>query len=100
MFCEVIHTPINCSSCKRVFSKNSDLENHLEKDHNVEKFECENCDKKFALKWRLAKHEKMHIRKNRKKCHYFNNQKACPFEKLGCMFEHSAAGECHNGSFC
>ena len=93
-------TPINCTSCESVFYKNSDLENHLEKEHNVEKIECEKCDKKFALKWRQAKDQKMHNSKYTKKCPYYNNQKSCPFEDLGCMFDHSPSGECRNGRLC
>ena len=35
-----------------------------------------------------------------KKCHYFNNQKICPFEQIGCMFLHLPAGECRNSESC
>ena len=93
-------TEINCNSCESVFFKNSELEIHLEKEHQVEKFKCEICDKTFALEWRLAKHQNMHTSKNIQKCHYFNNKKTCPFEQIGCMFDHSSAGECRYGKSC
>ena len=93
-------TQIKCNSCESVFDKNSDLENHLEEKHNIEKFQCKKCDKTFALKWRLTIHQNIHNSKNLKKCHYFNNMKTCPFEKIGCMFDHVSAGECQNGEVC
>ena len=27
-------------------------------------------------------------------CHYFNNSVACPYEAIGCMFQHRKAGKC------
>ena len=27
-------------------------------------------------------------------CHYYNNQKECPFFKVGCMFKHERSGKC------
>ena len=43
----------------------------------------------------------MKIKKtNLKKCHYFNNKKTCPFEQIGCMFDHTPEGECQNGEVC
>ena len=94
------HTDINCKSCEKVFFKSSDLEIHLEQEHKAERFKCKRCEKEFVLKWRLNKHEKIHNSQNVKKCHYFNNEKQCPFEKIGCMFEHSLAGQCRNGDLC
>ena len=60
----------------------------------VEEIQCDKCDKTFSLKWRLMQHEKMHESSNRKWCHYFNNQKPCPFEEIGCMFQHADAAHC------
>ena len=93
-------TQIECKSCEKVFYRNCELEIHLENDHKVDMFECERCDKKFALKWRLTKHQKMHDSQKIKKCHYFNNQKSCPYEQIGCMFQHLPAGDCRNGELC
>ena len=36
----------------------------------------------------------MHINKNTKKCHYYNNAKKCPFEEVGCKFVHEASEKC------
>ena len=91
---------IKCNFCEKVFHKNCDLESHLNKDHKPQKFECQKCDKMFVLKWRLIKHQKIHDSLNIKKCHYFNNQKPCPFEQIGCMFLHLPAGQCKNRDSC
>ena len=33
-------------------------------------------------------------------CHYFNNDKECPFETLGCMFKHQDAPQCKYSDKC
>ena len=37
----------------------------------------------------------MHENKNMKKCHYYNNLKACPYEDIGCKFEHKVSEQCY-----
>ena len=39
------------------------------------------------------KHGEMHT-ETKKCCHFFNNDKTCPYEAIGCMFHHSQAGAC------
>ena len=86
---------VKCKSCDKVFIKNSDLEVHMEKEHTeVKKFKCEECDMNFVLHWRLKKHQNIHTDNNLKFCHYFNNDKVCPFADLGCMFSHKNAPHC------
>ena len=96
------HTPhIKCESCEETFAKNCDLESHVEKCHDsVEKFECIKCGKIFVLKWRLIKHQDIHNNQRVRKCHYFNNLKNCPFEAIGCMFDHSLSEKCIYGNKC
>ena len=78
-----------CKLCEGTFSKNSEFETHMVEEHNVEKsFECEFCGKTFLLEWRLKKHKLIHTEKP-KRCKYFQNNQFCPFEKVGCMFDHS-----------
>jgi uncharacterized C2H2 Zn-finger protein len=92
---------IKCKSCEEIFAKNSDLELHAKRNHeSIEQFGCEQCDKTFVLKWRLRKHQEIHARHFLKKCHYFNNRKYCPFEDIGCMFEHTLSGPCKYGKKC
>ena len=36
----------------------------------------------------------MSVHATNKYCHYFNNQKSCPFELLGCKFKHEESPTC------
>ena len=84
-----------CKSCDQVFPKNSELEIHIELNHReVEKFSCDECDMTFVLLWRLKKHKSIHSENNNSYCHYFNNDKACPYARLGCMFKHESSPAC------
>ena len=58
------------------------------------------CDKTFALKWRLLKHQQNHLDHGRKKCHYFNNGGKCPFDDIGCMFAHEPSELCKFDAAC
>ena len=81
---------IKCKLCESTFDKNCNLEEHMKTSHEEqEHFECEECGKTFVLQWRLRKHKENHESENVKKCHYFNNNKDCPFDKIGCMFSHT-----------
>ena len=92
-----IHPPkIKCVSCEKTFQKHCELEIHIKTYHKETKeYNCGKCDQKFVLKWRLQKHANIHsINNDVKKCHYFNNNKTCPFEENGCMFAHIKADTC------
>ena len=52
------------------------------------------------MKWRLDKHEKAHTLENIKFCHYFNNEKNCPYEEVGCMFKHEQSQVCRYKDNC
>ena len=92
---------IKCKLCDDAFDRNSELETHIKNEHDsIEKFECDQCAKSFVLEWRLNKHQEIHKEPNTKRCHYYNNQKYCPFEEIGCMFEHSYSGICKYGNRC
>ena len=92
---------IKCKLCDNVFERNSDLEVHIKENHEANrKSECEICGKTFALRWRLRKHLSIHTSLTIKKCHYFNNKKSCPFEEIGCMFEHILSETCTYGKSC
>ena len=43
---------------------------------------------------------KIHTKNNIKNCHYFNNMKKCPYEKLGCKFLHAVSKICELGETC
>ena len=83
---------ITCKICEKTFCKNNELELHLQSHSQAEKFKCSICGKSFVLKWRLEKHKNVHT--TNKFCHYFNNQKFCPYEAIGCKFKHERAPIC------
>ena len=91
---------VKCKICDESFDKNCHLEEHIKENHEADKmYECDKCEKTFILKWRMKKHREGHDMVL-KKCHYFNNNKICPFEKIGCMFDHTRSGPCKYGSKC
>ena len=79
---------IKCKLCKETFSKNCELEKHTVTIHDSEKTHaCETCGKTFVLKWRLKKHLGIH-QGSVKSCKFFKEGKECPFEDIGCKFDH------------
>ena len=99
---EIHATKIKCVSCEKTFQKNCELEIHIKASHKeIKEYDCDKCDQKFVLKWRLLKHASIHSNNiTVKKCHYFNNNKACPYEEVGCMFAHIKADTCKFGKSC
>ena len=98
---EIHPTKIKCQDCDKVFMKNCELEVHIKNQHKkVKEYTCDLCDKTFVLEWRLIKHQENHKYPTRIKCHYFNNEKDCPFEEIGCMFAHEESGVCKFGQMC
>ena len=92
---------VNCGMCNKGFARNCDLEVHIEDQHKAPKqFECDKCDMRFFLNWRLEKHKTLHTGEVTRKCHYFNNNKKCPFEDLGCMFIHRESEKCKFDEMC
>ena len=89
--------------CSKEFLRNCDLEHHLEEHNKMKQFQCNECGKEFFLEWRLNKHTQSHHEAT-KFCHYFNNEKSCPYEIIGCMFQHANSGRCRrsvcNNSLC
>ena len=94
---------VKCKLCPKDFFKNNDLEVHIKTDHQeAEKSKCEICDMTFVLEWRLKKHMNIHSENaaNIKFCHYYNNNKTCPYSELGCMFRHEDSPICLRKNEC
>ena len=90
-----------CDECEETFLKLSDLELHLKSKHGqTPTFSCDECNSKFVTKTRLVMHLQIHLDRNIKTCHYFNNEKICPFIELGCKFLHITAVKCKYDKFC
>ena len=91
---KVNHPSTKCKFCDAKFYQNCQLEKHVVDEHQKEKeHSCEVCGKKFFLLWRLKKHKHIHDEVHNF-CHYFNNEKVCPFKEIGCKFVHKFSGMC------
>ena len=85
---------LKCEFCDKTFEVKWKLETHLKTHEQSSKYQCDTCDKVFVLKWRLEQHKKTHVLTNVKFCHYFNNNKICPYDDIGCMFRHENSTKC------
>ena len=85
---------VKCKICNEVFDESWKLEKHLTSRTEVKKYSCATCRKDFYAEWRLKKHMTIHESSSRKKCHYFNNEKECPYFEVGCTFVHEFSGQC------
>ena len=84
-----------CKECHETFLCSIDFEVHMIKFHKEEEnYKCDQCGKPFFVKWRLIKHQEIHSDKVLKKCHFFNNNKYCPFEEIGCKYQHQESPQC------
>ena len=88
-----------CKKCEYKSNKSFELEQHIKNTHEEEGLKCKICDKTFVMNWRLRKHEEGH-NKQTKMCHYFNNNRSCPYENVGCMFMHEESLPCKFGEKC
>ena len=84
-----------CEICHKIFDNSFNLELHYKcHEEKAREFKCNQCDLYFYVKWRLDKHVESHQQKNNYFCHYCNNDKNCPFEEIGCKFQHKKSKLC------
>ena len=57
------------------------------------KYECDECDKVFKYEAVLEKHMEAAHEDVELFCHYFNNDKECPFEEE-CIYIHEESDNC------
>ena len=88
-----------CKYCGEMFSVSWKMEAHVKLHENVSEYNCSICEKQFYVKWRLNKHTESHSIET-KFCHYFNNQKLCPNENIGCKSKHEVSPPCKFRSMC
>ena len=89
-----------CNYCERKLDSLRALEEHMKKEHVSSTFKCNECELVFYSEWRLKKHLKGHGKDKTRHCHYFNSNKTCPFEELGCKFLHKYSAVCKYGDRC
>ena len=68
---------LKCDECEKYFKDEKKLQNHIDKIHI--KFDCDECDKVFKYEAALEKHREAAHEDVELFCHYFNNDKDCPF---------------------
>ena len=71
-----------CDHCDKEFNEKWKMSAHVKKH---EKYECEQCDRTFKYldikkKHILVSHENVKLY-----CHFFNNERTCPFDE-SCIF--------------
>ena len=91
---------VNCDHCQDKFNSQSALEKHMIDNNVADEFKCDECNVTLFSKWRLQKHMKNHSKRQTRNCHYFNSNKKCPFQHLGCKFPHRFSVACRNGVTC
>ena len=86
-----------CDECGKNFKDEERLQIHKEKWHA--KFECDECEKVFRYETVLEKHREAAHENTELFCHYFNNDKDCPFDE-NCLYIHEESGNCRYGNTC
>ena len=76
------------------FDQRWKLEKHMTTHQEADVYICDICSKTFYIEWRLNKHLEIHETTSKKKWHYFNNDKVCPYSDVGCTFLHEFSEEC------
>ena len=85
-----------CENCDKTFNSEHDLRLH-QKTHG--EFKCKKCDCKYDIMDLLEKHTSAVHGQMKIFCHYFNNDKECPF-KDQCIFAHEDSRDCKFGQQC
>ena len=116
-------TIFKCSACDEEFNNKKDLKNHMINQHSGT-YQCDVCNKQFKEEWKFSAHVRSHkkypcehceksfpyeslkvkhvtaVHENlRIYCHFYNNQKECPFDEQ-CIFLHKQSEECKFGVSC
>ena len=90
----------SCDFCDVIFNESWQYEMHLESHSKTKDKKCGVCGKAFFLEWRFRQHVNVHENPNIKNCHYYNNNKVCPFDTVGCKFKHVKSKQCKNPTNC
>ena len=116
---------LKCHKCSKIFQCSEDFKKHMIKHRNKsDTFNCDLCELEFNEEWKMLAHKKNHINFKCEKCdknfhfqvlkekhmnishgnkliycHYFNNNKNCPYEE-NCMYIHDDSEICKYDSKC
>ena len=93
-------TEEKCPHCEQCFKTGLELERHMNENHETNALKCKQCKAKFFMKWRLRKHMIAHTSVKTQNCHFFNNDRICPYELIGCKFNHQFLEYCKFAEGC
>ena len=85
-----------CDECAKTFKSEKQLSIHSKRH---EKFPCEECDCEFNYEGLLEKHAQAVHGSMTIFCHYFNNDKECPYDDQ-CIYAHDESPVCKFGKGC
>ena len=85
-----------CDECDKTFRSENQLTIHQKKH---ETFECEECGNDYNFEGLLEKHNEAVHGSMKIFCHYYNNEKECPFDDQ-CIFAHEDSPECKFAKGC
>ena len=85
-----------CDHCDSEFKEKWKMNAHLKKH---EKHKCEQCEKSFKYLDLKKKHILISHENVKLYCHFFNNDKTCPFDET-CIFLHEDARFCKYDGIC
>ena len=114
-----------CKNSDKSFETTTNMKKHEnDKDSKTRVFKCDHCDSEFKEKWKMNAHLKQHEKHKceqcgktfkyqdiKKKhvlvshenvklyCHFYNNEKTCPFDE-SCIFLHEDAKICRYDEMC
>ena len=92
---------MKCKICGQEFERICDLDEHLGMSHEKSKqYKCDLCSFECSLKRRFKEHMHSNHKQMQRTCHYYNNEKVCPYQSIGCKFAHSEAAFCLYGETC
>ena len=86
-----------CDECERYFLEERKLEEHVNRVHKL--YGCDECEKEFKYERNLEKHIEAVHEDCKLFCHYFNNDKDCPFDEE-CIYIHEESEICKFGLGC
>ena len=86
-----------CDECDKIFLKEKQLKEHISQKHKT--YPCKECEKVFDYEVNLENHIKAVHEDLKIFCHYFNNNKECPYEEE-CIYIHKDSEDCRFGSKC